>query len=79
MSVLGLCFNVLVVGGYRAGFCEKMPEGFPLLQQSQCSWSKMNLLLAKAEPICDGDRTSGIGIFKRRKKKSSTTAARREE
>ena len=28
--VLGLCGKVLVVGGYRGGFCEKLPEASPM-------------------------------------------------
>lgn len=47
-------------------FCEKMPEAFPVSDRD--GGSQDGLPLAKAEPICDGDRPSGTGIFKKREK-----------
>ena len=68
-SVLHLCGKVLVAGGYRGSFCEKllkasilcpiepMPDGF-----------EMDLLLAKA--ISNSGSASGITYLRRRNKRS---------
>lgn len=51
--MLGLCGQVLVEGeGYRGGFCDKLPEAFPLCL--------MEPPLAKAELISDGGNAYGV-------------------
>jgi len=38
MTVLGLHGKVLAVGGYRGGFCEKLPEASPSFDRDNASW-----------------------------------------
>jgi len=47
-------------GGYRDGCCEKLLEASPMSDRANATGSKINLLLAKAEPISDGGSACGI-------------------
>jgi len=57
VSVMGLSGKVLVAGGYRGGFCEKLP---PPLIKPVLAGSKTDPLLPKAKTISDGSRASVI-------------------
>ena len=35
---MGLRGKVLVAGGYRSGFCEKLLEGSPISDNASASW-----------------------------------------
>jgi len=59
-GVLALHVEVLVAGGYRGGFCEKLPETSPMTDRANASQLQEGPLLAKAEPISDGGGSSGI-------------------
>lgn len=65
-------------GNYRGGFCEELPEGFPMSAEAIPASSNRDLLLAKAKHISDGDSTSGI-IYVRRGKICCATAGGRQE
>ena len=69
-----MCGRVWVAGGYRGGFCEKLP---PCLIKPVPAGSEMDPLLPKTKPISGGGSTSGITFTKG--KKLSKTAVRREE
>jgi len=73
---MGLHGKVLIVGSYRGGFCEKLP---PCLIKPVPASSKMDPLLAKAKPISNGGRASGITWLRRGRKNCSETAVEREE
>ena len=61
-------------GGYRGGFSEKLLEAYPVSPTEPIpAGSKMDPLLAKAEPISDSGNASVI-TYSRRKK--SCTAHR---
>ena len=77
-GVLGLLGKVLVVGGYRGGLCEKLPEASLCPTEPMPADSKMDPPLAKAEPISDGGSNSGITDL-RRGENCWATAAGREE
>ena len=64
MCVGGLRGKVLIAGGYRGGFFEKLLEVPPLLTGPMPASPKMDLLLAKAEPISDSGSTSVITLKK---------------
>ena len=69
----GLHGKVLLwMGGYRDGFCEKLLEASPMSNRISATGSKMDILLAKAEPISDGH-----DLFKkgREEKKPQTPGA----
>jgi len=36
--IMGLCGKVLVAGGYRDGFCEKLREASPMSDKTSASW-----------------------------------------
>ena len=57
---MDLCGEVLVVGGYRGGFCEEVPEGSPMPNRASDSRLQDGPTLAKAQPIGDGGSASGI-------------------
>jgi len=63
---MGLRGKVLVAGGYRAVFCEKLP---PCLIKPVPPDSKMDSLLANAKPVGDGGSTSVITYLRRGRKK----------
>lgn len=71
MFKLGLHGQVLVVESYRSGFCAKLPEASPPLAPG--------LLLAKAEPIRDGDNSSVITDSKGKKLLFRFSCAQRRE
>lgn len=64
MYMLGLCDQVLVVGGYRGNFCEQLPQASPYVQETVPAGSKRGPSLAKAKPINDGGSTSVITFFR---------------
>lgn len=66
LAVLCLCDEVLVERGLWGGFCEKLP---PFSKEPMPSDSRIDLLLAKAEPIKDGS-TFGVTDLTRGKKLS---------
>jgi len=74
--LMGLCGKILVTGGYRSGFCENLP---PRLIKPMPAGSKMDLLLAKANPISDSGSTSVITYLRKGRKNCSETAVEREE
>lgn len=55
-------------GAPRVTFVRRWRKAPPSPIEPMPAGSKVSLLLAKAEPICDGDRASGIEIFKRKEK-----------
>ena len=74
---MGLHDKVLVVGGCRAGFCEKALGAPPHQKKPVGARSKMDPQLAKAEAISDaGDSSVVIYLSKR---KTHYAAAAREE
>jgi len=77
--VLGLPGKVLAVGGYRGGFCEKLPEASSMSDRIIAS-SKIDTPLAKVESISHGSSTSVLTYLRRGKKKpDAPTAAKRKE
>jgi len=62
---MGLSGKVLVVGGYRGGFCEQLP---PCLIEPMPASSLTDLRLAKAKPIGNGGSASVITHLRGRKK-----------
>jgi len=66
MCVMGLHGKVLVAGGYRGGFCEKLP---PCLTEPVPAGSKTDPPLPKAEPISDGGSASVITDLRKGRKK----------
>jgi len=73
---MGLRGKVLIVGGYRGGFCELPPRLIEPVPPS----SKMDPPLAKAKPVSDGGSASVITQLRRgRKKLQGEMAVRREE
>jgi len=72
---MGLRGEVLVAGGYRGGFCEKLQEASTM---SDKSGSMTDPLLAKVEPISDGGSASVITELRRGRRKilGSETAVR---
>ena len=80
---MGLRGKVLVAGVRvcvcRGGFCEKMLEAAPSCQTEPVpAGSKMDPLLAKAEPISDGGSASGITYLRRGKSHCAAAIAARE-
>ena len=67
-SVLVLHSKVLVVGGYRDGFCEKQLELALCLIKTMPASSKTDPPLAKAKPSSDGGCASVITYLRRGKK-----------
>lgn len=68
-------------GGYRVGFSEKTLEASPTSNRANASGSRLDPLLAKAEPISDSGSTSGA-TYKKNTQKSYCTeliAAREEQ
>jgi len=63
---MGLRGKVLVAGGYRGGFCEKLP---PCLIKPVPAGSKTDPPLPKAEPISDGGSASVITDLRKGRKK----------
>lgn len=56
-------------GGYRGGLCEKLLETLPCPAELIPASSRMDLPLAKAEPINCGSNASAIIYFRRETKK----------
>jgi len=63
---MGLRGKVLIAGGYRGGFCEKLPL---CLIKPVLAGSKIDLLLAKAKPMSDGGSASVRTYLRRGRKK----------
>ena len=77
--ILGLHVDVLILGG-AAGVASvrRYQELPPCLIESMPACSKMDLLLARAEPISNVGRAS-VRMYLRRGKSYCTTAAGREK
>ena len=73
ITVLGLHGKVLVVGGYRGGFCKKLLEASPVSDRANTSRLQTDPLLAKAEPTSNSGSASGITDLGRKKKKQTQT------
>lgn len=78
LCLLGFQGQVLIVGGYRGGFYEKLPS-CPM--ESMPAGSKTNPLLPKAKPISYDGAASGVTELRRGGKPctAATTAAERRE
>jgi len=72
--VVGLRGKVLVVGGYRGGFCEKLLEASPMPDKASASSSKTDSPLARAKPISDGGSASVITDLRRGRRNCGETA-----
>jgi len=62
-------------GGYRGGFCEKLPEASPMSNRANAS--RLQDRPAKAERISDSGSTSGI-TYSRRGEKNTAIRVRSE-
>lgn len=71
--------QILVAGDYRGGFSEEQIEAFPMANKANCCCSKMDMLLAKAEPTSDAVSASGIMHLRRRGKIPATADRERSD